>query len=276
MIRESGQPTLLDYLRRRYLLHRAVGPGQAYQLDRSCRILADWLGCDPLLADLDADLLSAWVRDDSQRYAPRTARRHRADVLGVIRDAAAEGLCDEPRRVRPVRRPTPDPRAWTAAEVSRILAAAYRTAFVRRHPRRVPPAYWPALIRTAWETGLRRGDLLRLRQADIRDDGTVTVTQHKTGTPLVRWVEPETLRLLRGLGVAPLAWPMALPTLGRHFARIVQAARVRPLGGLHALRRSGATDVALHCHRTQAWNSARSVTLATSRPQLWRAGPVGL
>lgn len=228
------------------MLHRAVGPGQAYQLDRSCRILAEWLGCDPVLADLDGDVLSAWIRADAERYAPRTAHRHRADVLGVIRDAAAEGFCEKPGRVRPVRRPAPNPRAWTPAEVSRILAASYRLEFGYPCRRRPPKTYWPALIRTAWETGLRRGDLLRIRQADVRDDGTVAVVQGKTGTPIVRWIEPETVRLVRGLGANCLAWPLAIQTLARHVARIVREARVRPLGGLHALRRSGATDVALH------------------------------
>lgn len=66
MIRNAGHTdgTLLDYLRGKYVLRRAVSHGQAYQLDRSCRVLVEWLGVDPLLADLDADLLSAWVRHD--------------------------------------------------------------------------------------------------------------------------------------------------------------------------------------------------------------------
>lgn len=68
----------------------------------------------------------------------------------------------------------------------KLLATAERTPgmFTRnKYPMR-KAAFWRALILVGYSTGLRLGDMERLAFDDIEPDGTLIVTQHKTGATI--------------------------------------------------------------------------------------------
>ena len=58
-------------------------------------------------------------------------------------------------------------------------------------------AWWEAFIRVAWETGLRRGDLLNLEWGQLDEDGTLRVVLMKNGVEFVGNLSPQAAAALR-------------------------------------------------------------------------------
>lgn len=229
----------------RYAVQREISDSSVYQLRRSALIFERWAGEPIDVGAITDDQLSRWLYDLRNQYAQATLRKIRGDVLTLLRDAAEAGLCDPPKRVRKIARPKPNPQAWSASEVAVIIEAATRLRGVLVDGRRRAD-YFSALFLAAWETGLRRSDLFRLRQRDIGDGGRIVLTQKKTGDAHVAHVRPDTVARLRRLGDTPLSWPSTNRLFYYWFDKVVAASGVPPHGGLHCIRASGATDVALH------------------------------
>jgi len=215
----------------------------------SVRLFESWAGGPVPLEQLDAETVSAWVRDyAASGVAPNTARSKRNHILIMWRAACDDGLCDLPtRRVRPVRVPQIAPVAWTRAEVEALLEAC--RGLKRWHPcglRRCQ--WWDLAIRIAWDAGLRWEDQVRrLRLDQIRPDGTVAFGQSKTGRVVVLRLSASTMDAVaasRAAGPRELAtpWLATHETFGRQLRRIVEIAGIRP-GTWKWIRRASATDV---------------------------------
>ena len=89
---------------------------------------------------------------------------------------------------------------------------------------------------------MRRGDLLRLKRLQLRDDGTVTVLRRKTGYPVRVKLSPNALAAVRKLKPDDdndrfLPWAFTTNRLATTFNAIVKAAGVRK-GQFRWLRRS--------------------------------------
>lgn len=227
-----------------YCLLHAMAPKAEYQVRHSCDLFQAWAARPLQLDELTEPLLSAFVKAMEARYSKRYAINHRANCLAVWNAAADAGLCEHPRSrlVRKLKRPRPNPQAWTLDEMKRIIAAAERMdgKTARGIWRRV---YFPCLIHVAYETGLRRGDLWRLHRDDVTDDGRLLICQHKTSDPQVCQLTPRTLERLCGIpGPIPLAWPSNEKTYYLIWKRLCVAAGV-PHGATHRVRRTGATHL---------------------------------
>lgn len=243
---------LARYLAECYALQRAIAPSTEYLIGRSIRAFQAWLGRVPTLADLSDFQVSRWLRDleVSGTLAPKTIAGRRGDLLALWRYAAEDGLVDAPARVRVVKVPAPMPIAWTPAELAAILREAQQLPGYLGNglPRRL---YFPALLQTAYETGLRRNDLLRVQLRDMDSEGTLVVLQRKTGRGHVCAVHPETRSLLLELqqrlerdqdpaADRPLHWPHTMRQLYHWLDKITTAAGARK-GALQQARRTGAT-----------------------------------
>jgi integrase len=208
-----------------------------------------WAGGPVLLTDLNELLVSAWLRAYAgSGVKPSTVRSKRTQLMALWRSAADEYLCEPPtRRVRSARVPWEPRDCWTLAEANALLRAA---AGLRRSPRGgMPRAEWFDLaIRVAWDSGLRWGDLVQLRVADIHNN-IVVVAQHKTRRPVcgrlsgstVAALEESVRRHPREL-VTP--WSASHETFNAQVRRLVARAGIRP-GTWKWLRRGSATDVEL-------------------------------
>lgn len=238
--------SLSEYLDSVYVASRDLGAGSVYQLRRSCRILAGFVGYDPQLAEIDELLLCRWLAAMQVQYAPATVRKLRGDVLGILADAFDSGMGPElrPRRVRRVKVPPPNPQAWAVDEVQRLVAAARglpgtTKAGVKRS------VYFEAVVRTAWDSGFRIGDLQRLAMSDVTASGLVVIRQRKTRDLVTAMLEPPTVELLRSIGQPqPLAWRGAKRMLYYWWRAVKVLAGVRTDGAFQRLRISAATDVA--------------------------------
>lgn len=217
---------------------------------RQYRICAErlevWAGQAVMLDDLNELLLSAFLRDYGRGARPATVRSKRTMLIALWRAAADEYLCDPPlRRVRTTRVPWTPREAWTIDEVNRLVREA--SWLPRRTPVGMPRSEWFDLaIRVAWDSGLRWGDQIRLRVADIHD-GVIVVGQNKTKRPVCGRLQPSTLSLLRASlarwprdHVTP--WHASHETFNDQVRRLVAKAGIRP-GTWKWLRRGSATDV---------------------------------
>lgn len=250
------------YCERIYCLERAVSENTQYLLSLSCRMLERWHIAPLTVGQLCDDIASRWIRDleamvreDGKRaFSPRTVHGRRGDLLCIWRYAYYRGDCERlPCRVRGVKVPTYNPQAWTMDELAKIVGAckSFPGHLGNGIPRRL---YFPALIAFVYETGLRRSDVWRVRLDQMHDDGSVIVSQHKTGKPHVARVHAQTLQAVRAIGSLleamgdsradqPLRWPHTPKMLYNWIERARQRAGVKRDGALQQLRRSGATHV---------------------------------
>jgi len=191
-------------------------------------------------------MLDSWVATEEAVLAPATVIGHRASVLTILRLAADDGWCNEPvnRKVRRPRKPKPLPKAWTIPELRRVLDVCDNLpGELVRFGTSIPVCvYFGCFVRTAYETGLRRGNLFTVRQVDVKDNGVVYVKHEKTGQPHVCEMSPLTLQLFRQLpGEYPLRWRNCAKFY-RRWKRICIAAKV-PHGGPQRIRKTAATQV---------------------------------
>jgi integrase len=185
-------------------------------------------------------------------------------LLSLWNSAADDDLVPYPRmrRIRRAKVPELVVRCFTIAEVNRLIDAAgrlegeYENGVTRR-------AYWRAAIMVAWDTGLRRGDVWRFRKSIVRDDGTLRVVQHNTKRVVAVRLRAGTVKALAEIQHdEALRWTWAETYFGRHFKRLVKAARVSD-GTFKWLRRSSGSYVELQ----QA--GAGSKHLGQTRPEVF-------
>ena len=252
--------TLLEYFEDVYSLERELGIYTTYQYRNAIRRFEQWCGLPVQLNELSEPLLSRWIRHEQElgQLGARSIKNKRADILTVWRHASRKGLATRPSEdVRSVKVDKPVPRAWDMEELKKLLAVAEKAPgyFGNGLPRR---EYLWALLKTAYETGLRRDDLFRLDVArDIDAQGRISTIQGKTRqghTPAIRVDTREALLRLRdrlkldGYRYAdtPLRW-MHEPRDMYHWLKKLCGQAGIDYGALQHLRRTGAT----HCEREQ-------------------------
>lgn len=221
-----------------------LSPRSVAQLRYAISGFAAFCGSDQIDALTDENLSSYvdWLTANrSQAYA----RSRRNTLLVLWRYAWREHLIDDPpRRVRNVRPSRISPRAYTREQVVDLVAAASSLAgeFLRQfQPTGLERSQqMTSLIRAAYETGFRLGDLLRLTSEHIRPGGIVEIVQAKTGIEARKRLSIDTLLMLRD---GPL-WPLKPRCYQREFAGLRDALRLPEGSSLKWLRRAHGTHVA--------------------------------
>ena len=146
----------------RYIAVRPICQEYATNLSKRAEKLSRFAGRSDLPGVLNEATVNAFLATLSS-LSPYTQNKYRQDFLAVWRAAADEDRIPYPqsRRIKRVRI-VPQVidcylyhEARALALAAELLRGAYPNAIARRH-------YWPAAIRCAWDSGLRRGDLWRL------------------------------------------------------------------------------------------------------------------
>lgn len=237
--------TLLDW-RDRYIQTRALSRNAAYQMKRSVALFVEWSGQVPCVREISEGLLSAWIERLEESHAPRSRKNHRANILAILRFAADDNACAEPRarRVRRVKVPPPDPRAWSDDQLAALIdAASALSGFCRYRPRISRATYLLALTGAAYDTGLRKGDLFQLRQGWIAQDGAIRMRQHKTSEPHLCAVTAHVRELLASIPYdTPLRWTGHNDDYYGLWHEACDAAGI-PRGCTQQIRRTAATVV---------------------------------
>lgn len=124
-------------------------------------------------------LLERWLSHESQRLAPTSVAKLHREVKSFLRWLVAGGDLDR----NPLEN-VPAPKApivkvplITRDDVKKMIDAPARTEMLRRRNE--------AMIRTLWDTGLRAGELLSLRLADVQLATRTLVVTGKSGVRTV-------------------------------------------------------------------------------------------
>ena len=191
---------------------------------------------------LSYDLVNAWLEEIGRDLSPATIESYRRVVLALWRHAADEGWAEWPmaRKIKRVRVPAPSVQCYTHDQACDLIArAAALTGRLADGTSRSD--YWTAIIATAWDTGLRRSDLWRVKASQLHGDVLETISS-KTGQRSYHRLYASTVKRILSLGRAngtPIfAWPHDPKTFSNHFQEICQGR-----GSFKWLRRSSGSYV---------------------------------
>ena len=259
--------TLREAIDQYILWQRARGArfeSSAYALRRYSRSVGDVIGSDEVRSDQVRAFLGAGATSASNRAFLHSA------LAVFYRYAIARGLAT--RSPLPPKAPQASPRStpyiYSHDELRRLLEA---TETYRKRVNQLEPYTFRALLLLLYGAGLRRGEALRLRLADV-DLRTALLTVRQTKFGKTRYVPlaPQLARAMQEYadqrqaagaaqaGEAPFftnrdGTPLAARTVSKAFARLrAEAGVVRENGAryqprLHDLRHSFAV------HRLTAW-----------------------
>lgn len=235
-----------------YALSHDIRGSTVEQYRTTARVLNGWNQKPIVVSAMSDELVNRFLRDYASASKPHTVASKRRQLLALWRAASEEGLCKPPRKIRAVRLPETRRDVWSADEVRRLAEACEKVAG------RIPiseiqtgPAL-AALVRAAWDTGMRRSDLLRLERAHAEHDGWLEIVQRKTGRlVLCRLSETTRKLILRTFDDwAPqrkLIWPGGHAVARRLSAMVAELAEEQGLRSSRApfkkLRRSSITAV---------------------------------
>jgi integrase len=216
---EGWAMLLRELLNDRYAILRNLKPRTVTLFGETLDRLAEFLGREPALSDLD-DLTIAkffrWraVTPHRKRIpAPATVAKDKAHLTSLWNFAARKRLAadlqfpDLPR----LKVPKKPPRGYTVAEVSALIRQAKtRKGYIGAIP---APAFWVSLLQAAWYSGERIGGLLAIRWAEVDLAGcrlTFLGGTRKGGIDTItRDISPQLAAMLRQRQGQPheLVWP---------------------------------------------------------------------
>lgn len=182
-----------------YAMHYVTRVGGSAGYRNQLRILTERLPW--AVEDLSADLIDGYLTAALTTYAPITVHGHRRMLQTLWRAAQKDGLvaiCTRP--LRKVKFHLPVPRAWTHAELRHLLSvAAEMPGATVDHP--CPyRVLMPAWVLVGYSTGLRLGDLMRIRHSQIRGN-KLALKLRKTGQTHVCVLDAAALDAIRSLPV---------------------------------------------------------------------------
>lgn len=226
-----------------YVACRPLNPTYARRLKWTAAALEAHSGQADLTKTLTESHANSFLTANADK-SPFTIRSYRSDILSLWNGAADCDLLPYPvmRRVRLPQLPELLIDCYTVDEV-RLLVASAKTLIGRYRWEVRKRDYWNAAIRLAWDTGLRRGDVIRFRRDSLRPDGVVMVLQGKTKKVVPVKLRESTVIALNALsGPYPLRWGTDVTYFTRHFRRIVVASGVKR-GTFKWLRRASGSYV---------------------------------
>jgi integrase len=240
--------SLADFFQGHYSLEKTLCELSVQTVSFSLSVFDRWHGSPVLLSELQDSLINRFVVDQTPRLSPRTVKRQRDNVLAVWRYAAdPHGLCEPPRRIRPVRIPRRIPDAWTLKELRRMIDAAKRAEGV--YPCGIKIAdYWELFIRAGYDTGLRLSDLMSL-PVDVLRAPTFQIVQSKTQVAIRKRFAPATIELAKRTLTSRellLPWCFGRDVIGKHWKKFVLRPAGLPTGrreGPQKMRRTSASHL---------------------------------
>lgn len=241
-----SEPSELRQFLDEYAIDRGLETGSLRALVYVINSFERHLARPARLADLNRQAVNAWLAGLlAQKLDPETVRGRRTAILGIWKHAVESSMLDlGPARIRKIKVADKPPTCWDLPELRKLLKVARDLDGVMNKDRRIDRAdFWQAYIYTDYGTGLRLGDLRKLRFDNIAPDGTTIVVQSKTGELHVGYIEAKGMRLL-----AKLRTPGRQLVFGdlvnhsnaqRYFRKLVKLAGLR--GSTKWIRRTGAT-----------------------------------
>jgi integrase len=233
---------ILDHVET-YILARDLCPDYCLSLRARVRKFCVWMGRPATIADLQPKIFNEWLTAlQKSTMKANTVEGYRRSLLCIWRDAYESELTDvAPLRIKRLKKPRIVVEAFTHEEIRALIAATDKlTGYLPNGVRRKDLAKLAILL--AYCSGLRRGDIFRLKRSQVRSDGAATVIQSKTGYPVKVRLSADAMELAAKIKpdngddrVCP--WPYTGNRLATMFKQLVKLAGVRD-GQFRWLRRS--------------------------------------
>lgn len=226
-----------------YVICRPITRPYAKRLLWTANALEAFSGATEIKTTLTESVVNSFLSANSDK-SPYTIRSYRSDIVSLWNAAADLGLVSAPILRRILLPKMPDlvidcytvDEARALADTAKLLVGRYSWGVRRRD-------YWNAAIRLAWDTGLRRGDVIAFSRDSIRPDNVVMVLQNKTKKKVPVKLRPSTANAIDVIGGPyPLRFASNINYFTRHFAKIVRASGVRR-GTFKWLRRASGSYV---------------------------------
>ena len=243
---------LRDVYENEYAILRAHNESCRRQYRLTFTRWADTLGTEPTLDHLDPLVVQAYIATRRAEWSAATAKKDRNQISALWSYCAKRRYVDQFPTLAQIRAPGRIPRGYTVEEVSALLRQALQ-ARPRIKPTPVPPQqFFPALIRSCWETAERIGSHLALRWRDVDTAGRFVVfpAEGRKGATrdILRSISQDQCTWLEKFRREPgdLVWPWTADktTLWHHYGILCKRAGVTNRG-FHGLRKSAASYMAL-------------------------------
>ncbi|WP_419192776.1 tyrosine-type recombinase/integrase [Kolteria novifilia] len=216
-------------------------------------------------------------RLESDEVRPQTINRDLRHIQAVWRFAFHAGDVDKLPRFRKLKETKKIPNAWTVEEIGRLLRAAESASgWVQCESFSIPASkWWPAAILFAYDTGIRRSALTKVRTADvdirlrtalIRGETRKDAEDLLVGFSVQTAVELEKIWDVHRELLLP--WPYTWPHLTRKFRRLLDRAGLYDpsiRGQWHRIRRSRASYGEAVCPGSATADLGHSVRWLTER-----------
>jgi integrase len=202
------------------------------------------------VADLNTPMFNQFLDWLKLNRKPDTFRTVRGSILTLWRHAAENGVAtNAPIKLRKLRICRLPPVAWNPVEILLLIDASRKTQGVMQSG--IPySVFWEAIIRAAYDTGMRLGDLLALSPrslAEAKCGATVRCITSKTGDAILRQLRPDAWKCVQACLAANVRkkdlvfpWHFRRETFYVHFSGIVKEAKIRP-GTFRYIRRVAVT-----------------------------------
>jgi integrase len=224
-----------------YLAERVVTPHYAANVTRIAK----------RAGQLSVEKLNRHLMARVEKTSGLTVRSERGILLTLWNWAYDRSIVDTaPRGVLKMKARRKPTKAWTIAEIRRLLEATKGLDGRRLRSGASLGLFLRAWILVAYESGARLGDVMAFRAENLHDD-TLSWTQSKTGDPMVRPLTPACLdsidaMLARSPDKTILGWACKRRMALRHMRELIDSCGMDGTGKW--LRRSGAT----HCEMERA------------------------
>lgn len=179
-----------------YALSHDIRPSTVEQYRVTASVMNHLLGYPVEVAQLSDDLVNRFLRDYSAQAKPHTVASKRRQILALWRAAYEAGYCDSPRKIRAVRLPETRRDIWGAGEVRKLAEACQQVKGRLPVSEIATGLALAALVRAAWDTGMRRSDIFRLERVHAENDGWLEIVQKKTGRLVLCRLSTETRKLI--------------------------------------------------------------------------------
>lgn len=237
-----------------YISERDNTENYNQQLEFCIRHLNNFVGRDLSPAALNCDLVNRWIThlQETCDLSPSSVARYRRAVITIWKFAADLDRCEYPivRRIKRVKLVHKPPQAFNIPEVASLVESAKQERGIYGEGIR-RGLFWASIIGTAYDTGLRRGDILAL-PFDVSDGKPFQVVESKTGRVQLRQISPRVCEWIRVSGERNLAfpWSLGIREFPDHFNRIRERAGIKR-GHFKWLRRTNGSLLGTLGHSSQ-------------------------
>lgn len=241
--------TLIEFLDR-YIEEHDLREATIKGYRTALNSITAWHGRPIELDEMNDELMNRYLTWSLANAKSRvTSKTRRSQILTIVRYAEELQLISYvPRRVKPIKTPANLIDIWSVDEMRDLLRAARETAGVFIGSRVEKSKYFEAIFSVAWDTALRRGDLVRIEREWVENGNIFSIVQQKSGSQKVCQINESTRQLILSMSHdSEFAFPkfVGVDRISRIAKEIMTRAGLRsPRGQIfHKIRRSSITHI---------------------------------